>query len=116
MKKNSILALGLMSGIMIPAIQQLHAASQTINGIVSDSMCGKKHMMPRKTDAQCTQECIKRGSSYALVVGDKVYSLAGKPQTIAPFTGKRVHVEGNLKDNTITITSIAEAMPKGMKM
>ena len=116
MRKTSILALALMSGIMISAIQQTHAASQTIDGIVSDSMCGKKHMMPGKTDAQCVQECIKSGSSYALVVGDKVYTLAGKPQTIAPFAGKRVHVEGNLKDNTITVTSISEAMPKGMKM
>jgi hypothetical protein len=107
MKKTSILALALMSGIMIPAIQQVHAASQTIDGIVSDSMCGKKHMMPGKTDAQCVQECIKSGSSYALVAGDKVYTLAGKPQTIAPFAGKRVHVEGNLKANTITITSIS---------
>lgn len=116
MKKTSIFALALMSGIMIPAIQQVHAASQTIDGIVSDSMCGKKHMMPGKTDAQCIQECIKSGSSYALVASNEVYTLAGKPQTIAPFAGKRVHVEGNLKDNTITITSISEAMPEGMKM
>ena len=116
MKKTSLFALALMSAIMIPAIQQVHAASQTIDGIVSDSMCGKKHMIPGKTDAQCVQECIKSGSSYALVAGDKVYTLAGNPQTIAPLAGKRVHVEGNLKDNTITVTSISEAMPKGMKM
>ena len=116
MKKISLFALALMSAIMIPAIQQVHAATQTIDGIVSDSMCGKKHMLPGKSDAQCVQECIKSGSSYALVVGDKVYTLAGKPQTIAPFAGKRVHIEGSLKDNTITVTSISEAMPKGMKM
>jgi hypothetical protein len=116
MKMTSILVLALMSGIMIPAIQQVHAASQTIDGIVSDSMCGNKHMMPGKTDAQCVQECVKSGSSYALVVGDKVYALAGMPQSVAPFAGKRVHVEGNLKDNTITVTSISDAMPKGMKM
>jgi hypothetical protein len=116
MKKSLILAIALMSGIMIPAIQQLHAASQAIDGIVSDSMCGKKHMMPGKTDAQCVQECVKSGSSYVLVVGDKIYTLAGKPQTIAPLAGKHVHVEGNLKGNTITITSISEAMHKGMKM
>jgi hypothetical protein len=116
MKKTSILALALMPGIMIPAIQQVHAASQTIDGIVSDSMCGKKHMLPGKSDAQCAQECVKSGSSYALVVGDKIYALAGKPQTVAPFAGKRVHVQGNLKDNTITVITISEAMPKGMKM
>src|ERR1035438_7337316 len=99
MKRTSILALALMSGIMIPAIQQVHAASQTFDGIVSDSMCGKKHMMPTKTDAQCVQECVKSGSSYALVVGDKVYTLAGKPQSVAPFSGMRVHIDGTLKDN-----------------
>jgi hypothetical protein len=116
MKKTAILAFALMSGLMTSAIQQLHAASQTIDGVVSDSMCGKKHMLPGKSDAQCVQECVKSGSSYALVVGDKVYTLAGKPQTVAPFAGKRVHIEGSLKDNTITVTSISEAMPKGMKM
>lgn len=116
MRKTPILALALMLAIMIPAIKQLHAAPQTIDGVVTDSMCGKKHMMPGKTDAECVQEYIKSGSSYALVVGDKVYTLSAKPQTIAPFAGKHVHIEGSLKENTITINSIAEAMPKGMKM
>jgi hypothetical protein len=78
-------------------------------------MCGKKHMIPGKTDAQCVQECIKNGSSYTLVVGTKVYTLAAKPQTIAPFAGKQVHIEGDVKSNTITVTSISE-MPKNMKM
>jgi Na+/proline symporter len=50
MKITAILALALMSAMMIPAIQQLHAASQTIDGVITDSMCGKKHMMPGKTD------------------------------------------------------------------
>jgi hypothetical protein len=116
MKKTSLFTLALMSAIMIPAIQQLHATSQSMDGVVTDSMCGKKHMMPGKSDAQCTQECIKSGSSYALVVGDKVYALAGKAQTIAQFAGKRAHVEGNLNNSTITVTSISEVMPKGMKM
>ena len=49
-KITAILALALMSAMMIPAIQQLHAASQTIDGVITDSMCGKKHMMPGKTD------------------------------------------------------------------
>ena len=81
-----------------------------VNGLgdVSDSMCGKKHMIPRKTDAQCVQECIKSGSSYELVAGTKVYRLAAKPQTIAPFAGKQVHIEGDVKGSTITVTSISE--------
>ena len=115
MRKTPFIVLALMSAITIPAIQQLHAASQSIDGIVSDSMCGKKHMLPGKTDAQCIQECVNSGSSYALVVGAKVYAIAAKPQTIAPFAGKHVHIEGSLKDNAITVTSISKVR-QNMKM
>ena|ERR1035441_2431754 len=116
MKKTNPLAFALLSALMIPAIQRVHAATQPFDGVISDSMCGKKHTMAAgKTDAQCIQECIKSGSSYALVVGDKVYKLTAKPETIAPFAGKTVHIEGDVKGNTITVTSISE-MPKNMKM
>jgi hypothetical protein len=104
---------------MIPAIQQVHAAAQTIDGVVSGTMCGKKHMLAGKTAAECIRVCVKEGSSYAIVAGDKVYTLAGKPQVIAPFAGKHVHIEGDLKNNTITVTSIHEAkaaMPSDMPM
>lgn len=116
MKTAATLTLAFLSAIMIPAIQQVHAASQPIDGIISDSMCGKKHTMAAgKTDAQCVQECIKSGSSYTLVAGAKAYTLAAKPQIIAPFAGKQVHIEGEVKGNIITVTSISE-MPKNMKM
>lgn len=115
MKMTPILTLALLSATMIPATQQVHAASQPIDGVVSDSMCGKKHMLAGKTDAQCVQECIKSGSSYALVAGTKVYTLAAKPETIAPFAGKHVHIEGDVKGTIITVNSISE-MPKNMKM
>src|ERR1700676_3298885 len=88
MRKTPTLALALVAAVMIPAIQQIHAASKSIDGIISDTMCGKKHMIPGKTDAECVQECVKSGSSYALVAGDKVYTLAAKPGTIARFAGK----------------------------
>ncbi len=114
MKKTTIVSLALLSAALIPAIQQLHAATQAMDGVVSETMCGKKHMMQGKTDAQCVQECIKGGSNYVLVVGDKVYTLAGTPQAIAPFVGRQAHVVGSLKDNTITVTTISEAQGGGM--
>ena len=43
-------------------------------GKVSDAMCGKAHMMSG-SDAACTRACVAKGSKYALVVGDKVYTL-----------------------------------------
>jgi hypothetical protein len=109
MRKTPIFTLTVLSAIMIPAIQQVHAAAQTIDGVVSDTMCGKKHMIAGKTAAECIRVCVKEGSSYAIVAGDKVYTLAGKPQAIAPFAGKHVRVEGDLKNNILTVTSIHEA-------
>ena len=106
------------TAVMIPAIQQVHASSQPVEGVISDTMCGKKHMLPGKTDAQCIAECVKGGASYALVTGSKVYTLSGKPETIAPFAGKHVKVEGSVKGGTITVTAVHEAkadMP-GMPM
>jgi len=37
-------------------------AGQTLTGTLGDDMCGKKHMMPGKSDAECTRECVKAGS------------------------------------------------------
>ncbi len=110
MKRTSILAIALLSAIAIPAIQQARAAAQPVDGVISDSMCGRKHMESGKTDAQCTQTCVKQGASYALVTKDKVYTLAGKTAAIAPLAGKHVRVEGSVKGNTITVTAVHEAM------
>jgi hypothetical protein len=122
MRKTPIITLALLSAAMIPAIQQVQAATQPIEGVISDTMCGKKHMLPGKTDAECIAECLKGKASYALVAGDKVYTLSGKPQTIASFAGKHVKVEGSVKGHIITVASVDEikatAMPdmSGMPM
>ncbi len=109
MRKTPIIALAVLFAATIHAIQQVQAASQPIEGVISDTMCGKKHMLQGKTDAECIAECLKGKTSYALVVGDKVYTLAAKPQTIEPFAGKHVRVEGSVKGNTITVSAIHEA-------
>jgi hypothetical protein len=112
MRKPYIFTYVILAAVMMPAIGQLHAATQTINGVISDSMCGKKHMMAGKSAAECVQECVKAGSSYALVAGAKVYMLAGKPAAIAPFAGKQVRIEGDVKGGTITVSSIHDAAQK----
>ena len=114
MRKTPILTLALLSAILIPAIQHVHAALQTMDGVISDSMCGKKHMPSGKSDADCIAECVKGGAGYALVVGEKVYSLSGKPETIAPIAGKHVKVEGSVKGHIITVASVDEVKATAM--
>jgi hypothetical protein len=104
--KKIFAAAALLLGTLLPAVQPVFAAPQSFDGTISDSMCGKKHMMPGKSDAECTKACIKGGSSYVLVTDQKVYTLSGKPDQVAPFAGKHVKVKGELKQDTITVSSI----------
>jgi hypothetical protein len=90
----------------ISIASQAFAATQTLNGVISDTMCVKKHMMPGKSDSECIKECIKSGSAYVLVVGDKSYTLKGKAAAIAPFAGKRATVQGTVDQKTINVEAI----------
>lgn len=106
MKKQWIITAAVLFALLVPALRIASAAPQTFTGTISDSMCNKKHMMPGKTEAQCTEECVKAGASYVLVSGDKVYALSAKKSLIASFAGKKVQVQGDLENNTIAVTAI----------
>ncbi|HVZ18130.1 MAG TPA: hypothetical protein VG897_13490 [Terriglobales bacterium] len=86
-------------------------AQQTLTGTVTDTMCGKKHMMPGKTDAECVRECMKhKGNwSYGLLVGDKVYSLVGDNEQFDSLAGQRVQVAGDVTGDKITVQTITAA-------
>ncbi|HTT24433.1 MAG TPA: hypothetical protein VMG82_36265 [Candidatus Sulfotelmatobacter sp.] len=99
----------LLSLLMIVglAVSSAFAAGKTYTGTVSDAMCGAKHM---GSAAECTRGCVKKGSKYALVVGDKVYTLETSDQaalaTLDKQAGAKATVTGTEKDNTITVTSV----------
>jgi len=117
-KKNLIPALAVLAIATLPAVTQVYA-SQPVEGVISDSMCGKKHMATGKTPAQCVEECIRNNSHYVLVARDKIYNLTGKLQVVAPFAGKRVRIEGALDGNRVKVEAIQEIkseMPANMPM
>src|SRR5437870_3967710 len=84
-------------------------ATQTLTGIVSDSMCGATHMMPNQTPAECTRECVKGGSKYILVVGDKIYTLNGHEAEIDKLAGLKASVTGTVKADKVQVASVAAA-------
>jgi hypothetical protein len=92
------------------AVSAFAAKASTFTGTVSDSMCGAKH---QGDPAQCTRGCVSKGSKYALVVGDKVYTLETSDQkaldTLDKQAGAKVTVTGTEKDNTITVASVKAA-------
>ena len=112
MKKSIIVSLTAFLVLAASAARNSYSAPQRFDGVVSDSMCGKTHMIPGKSDAQCVQECIKAGSKYVLVAGSKVYTLNAKAQTLAPFAGMYVKVQGDLKGSEIGVQTIHESTAK----
>jgi hypothetical protein len=91
----------------------LSAANMTLTGEVSDALCGAKHMM--KDSAMCTMACAKKGSGYALVVKDKVYTLkAGDKESadLDKLAGKMAMVSGDVNGTTITVASVKMAAAK----
>ncbi len=107
---SAILGLSLMAGVMaVPAMAA--GKAETLTGTVSDSMCGAKHQMPGDP-AACTRACIKHGAKYALVVGDKVYTLEGADKAaltkLDELAGATAKVMGEVEGSTITVKSVAK--------
>ncbi len=88
---------------------QKASAKQTLSGVVSDSMCGAKHMMEGSA-AECTRACVGKGSKYALVVGDKVYTLDTTDQKtldqLNKLAGDKAKVTGTVNGDTVEVSSV----------
>jgi hypothetical protein len=113
MRLNRIAAavLGMQMLVGLAAVPALGAGkSQTLTGEVSDAMCGAKHEMPGKA-ADCARSCVKHGSKYALVVGDKVYTLETSDKAaldkLNDLAGTKAKVTGDVDGTTITVKSVA---------
>jgi hypothetical protein len=100
---------GLMILIAVCAMPAM-AAPTTVTGVITDDMCGAKHMMPGKSDAECTRACVKRGAKFAVVGADgKVIVLAGKAPEVGALAGQKATVSGDLQGGTLTVSSVAAA-------
>ena len=109
-KSNLMMSVALFA--MLTGTVAFAAAGKTFTGTVSDSMCGAKHAMPGD-DAACTRACVGKGSKYALVVGDKVYTLETSDKAALAMldkqAGAKATVTGTEKDNTIAVSSVKAA-------
>jgi hypothetical protein len=104
---TAVLSVQLLAGVAaVPAF----AADKTLAGTVSDAMCGAKHEMPGNA-AQCTRGCVKHGSKYALVVGDKVYTLETTDKAaldkLDSLAGASAKVTGEVSGDSIAVKSVA---------
>jgi hypothetical protein len=90
----------------------LAAGTQTLTGKVSDAMCGAKHS-EGVDPATCVRACVKKGAKYALVVGDKVYTLDTSSQaeldTLNQLAWEQAKVTGTVNGDTIAVKSVSAA-------
>ena len=108
--KFAIAVLGVQLMLGMAAVPALAAGkSETLTGEVSDAMCGAKHEMPGKA-ADCTKGCVKHGSKYALVVGDKVYTLETSDTAaldkLNSLAGAKAKVTGDVDGTTVAVKSV----------
>ncbi|HVC20222.1 MAG TPA: hypothetical protein VNE16_09100 [Vicinamibacterales bacterium] len=104
----------MMGGVLASALMfapSAMAATKTLEGVVSDAMCGAHHMGGNAT--ACTRACVKKGASYALVAGSKVYTLktSTKAETAALYklAGEHAAVSGSVKGTTIAVKTVKAA-------
>ena len=90
------------------------AASRTLTGTISDSLCPMSHKAMaaqhggKGTDAECSEACVKAGGKYVFVSGGKVYTIANQDdKDLAANAGKTVQLTGDLRGTTITVAKIA---------
>jgi hypothetical protein len=98
-----------LTGLLLFCAAGIYAQGQTITGTITDKMCGAKHMMGDSSPADCIRECVKQGSDYALVSGDKVYTLKGDKAQFEKYSAQKVTVQGKVSGDTVTVNSIAAA-------
>ncbi|MGA8153963.1 MAG: hypothetical protein WB952_23635 [Terriglobales bacterium] len=116
MKSGLVRRFALVGAISLSAVvgasTAFAAKAQTFTGIVSDAMCGAKHMMEGDPVA-CLRACVEKGSKYALVVGDKVYTLDTKDKAstdaLYKLAGQKAKVSGEAGGDTIEVSSVAPA-------
>lgn len=96
------------SGLVVTTVLAADKAT-AFTGEIGDVMCGAKHEMEGSA-ATCTRECIQHGSKYALISGDKVYTLESSDKAVLTeldkLAGQKAKVMGTASGTTIQVGSV----------
>jgi hypothetical protein len=105
MKKLALICLALCMVLMtVMVISAVAADSSTVNGYVSDSMCGAKGAAAGH-DA-CTKKCLDKGAKMVVVTdSDKKILEVENPDALKGHEGHHVAVTGHVTGDTIHVES-----------
>jgi len=105
---SAVVAFAVANGDPVEAATQKadHPRERVFAGLITDDHCGARHHMDSGMNpAECTKMCVRNGSKYVLVEGDKIYALAGSESELDGLAGQRATVAGVLDGNTIKVRS-----------
>jgi len=112
--KQGVFGVFVLMSVFAVSGATMTAANMTLMGKIGDAKCGVKHMMA--DEAKCTEACVKEGSDYALIVGDKAYTLKTTDATIkadiGKLAGKEAEIVGDVNGTIVTVTSVKMGMMK----
>jgi hypothetical protein len=102
--KKILLILVAASLVLFLGVLAYAADSTTVNGYVSDSMCGAKGAKAGHTD--CMNKCITKGAKYVIVTdkGNKVLTV-DNPDALKGHEGHHVAVTGTVTGDSIHVDS-----------
>jgi hypothetical protein len=79
------------------------AATETLDGWVSDAKCGAKF------NADCAKKCAAAGEAMVLVTADKKVVAVTNSDALKAHAGHHVIVTGDMKDGKLTVTKVEMA-------
>ena len=95
---KAIVVLALAAGFSTSAM------AAEFKGYIIDEKCSTKEAM--RGNVECATKCLKGGSPAVLVTDEgKVYKIADQAK-VTPMAGKQVTINGSMKGDTITVSSI----------
>lgn len=81
---------------------------ETYEGMLTDTRCGAQHSSAVGMSASsCVRVCVHSGEHFALVDGEKMYSLEGQEAALKRLAGERVKIVGALNGSILSVTSVS---------
>jgi hypothetical protein len=84
----------------------------TFSGVITDSRCGSRHTDSRRSASECARMCVRNGSRYVLVDGERRYELTGAQARFDQLSGEPASLTGVLVGGAIKVSS---ARPRAAK-
>lgn len=101
-----------LTGLLFCTVGFAPGATMTLNGTISDSMCGASHAKmtaghPNMTDRACTLACVNHGAQYVFVSEDKVYQISNQDlPALKRDAGESVRLTGDVNGDMIRVSKL----------